>query len=147
MYQAIPYRRTTDRMAAPRTISAGLAVASGLGAVGLALTNPGPEQYQEFAGRRLVETITREICLADGMLLGLGMLLRNCPELVSSQQALLGRIALQNSSRTNFGLGSLYRTRLGGQRLFNTVTLPRYETVTLALAGQFLMISTGEDRR
>ena len=74
-------------------------------------------------------------------------MLRNRRDLPWPSVTGLGRIALQNSSRTNFGLGSLYRTRLGGQRLFDTVTLPRYETVTLALAGQFLMISTGEDRR
>jgi hypothetical protein len=47
---------------------------------------------------------------------------------------------LQNSSRLNLGLISIYRTGLGGQRLLPQLQLPRYEAVTVAAAGQFALV-------
>lgn len=122
-----------------------LAVAAGAG--GLAATNPGPDDFQQFAGRRLVDTLTREICVENGLPLALRLLLQNCPDLVASQQQVLGRIALDHSQRTNLGVASLYRTQLGGQRLLAHLRVPRYEAITLAGAGQFVVVNTGEQHR
>ncbi|MEB3184346.1 MAG: DUF4359 domain-containing protein [Cyanobacteriota bacterium] len=119
-----------------------LAVAAGAG--GLAITNPGPEEFQAFAGERLVNTITREICAEKALPLALRLVLQNCPELVASQRQVLGRIALQHSHRTNLGLASVYRTELGGQRLLPDLQLPRYQATTLAGAGQFVVVNTAE---
>ena len=58
--------------------------------------------------------------------------------------AVLGQIALQNSSRLNLGLISIYRTGLGGQRLLPQLQLPRYEAVTVAAAGQFALVHRGQ---
>lgn len=114
--------------------------------VGLALTNPGPEDFQDFAGRRLVDTLIQEVCLGNTLPLALRLTLQRCPELVASQQQVLGRVALGNSQRTNLGLASVYRTQLGGQQLLPDLRLPRYEAFTLAGAGQFLVINTRADQ-
>lgn len=122
-----------------------LAVAAGAG--GLAVTNPGPDDFQEFAGKRLVDTITREICVENTLPMSLRLLLQNCPELVASQQPVLGRIALENSKRTNLALASIYRTEIGGQQLLPNLRVPRYEAVTLAGAGHFVVVNTRETRQ
>lgn len=131
-------------MVATRFPYAALVVAAG--AAGLAVTNPGPEEFQEFAGRRLVDTITREICVENTLPMAVRVLLDNCPDLVASQQRVLGRIALEHSSRTNLGLASVYRTELGGQQLLAELRVPRYEAVTVAGAGQFLLVSTSQSQ-
>jgi hypothetical protein len=100
--------------------------------VGLALTNPGPEDFQDFAGRRLVDTLIQEVCLGNTLPLALRLTLQRCPELVASQQQVLA---------------SVYRTQLGGQQLLPDLRLPRYEAFTLAGAGQFLVINTRADQR
>lgn len=122
-----------------------LAVVAGVG--GLAATNPGPDDFQEFAGRRLADTISREICLENGLPMAVRLLLQNCSALVASQQQVLGRLALDHSQRTNLGVASLYRTQLGGQQLLADLRLPRYEAITLAGAGQFVVVNTSEQRR
>lgn len=120
------------------------ALAAVAGVVGLAVTNPGPEDFQVFAGRRLVDTITREICGENRLPGALRLLLQNCPDLVASQEQVLGRIALEHSRRTNLGLASIYRTEVGGQQLLALLRLPRYEAITVAGAGQFVLVSTGQ---
>lgn len=122
-----------------------LAVAAGAG--GLAITNPGPGDFQEFAGRRLVDTITQEICVENTLPMALRLLLQNCPDLVASQQQVLGRIALDHSKRTNLGVASVYRTELGGQQLLPNLQVPRYEALTLAGAGQFVVVNTKETQQ
>ena len=121
-----------------------LALAAGVG--GLAATNPGPTDFQEFAGQRLVEAITREVCTEGPLPMALRLLLQDCPALVASQQQVLGRIALDSSKRTNLGLASVYRTELGGQQLLPALRVPRYEALTLAGAGRFVVVNTSETR-
>ena len=72
------------------------------------------------------------------------MLIQNCPELVRSQRKVLGRLARENSRRYNFGLLSLYGTRLGGEKVLPNWSLPRYDAVTLAIAGHFVLLTAGE---
>ena len=122
-----------------------LAVAAGAG--GLAITNPGPDDFRDFAGQRLVDTITQEICVENTLPMALRLMLQSCPDLVASQQEVLGRIALEHSNRTNLGLASLYRTELGGQQLLPDLRIPRYEALTLAGAGQFVVVNTKETQQ
>ena len=122
-----------------------LALAAGAG--GLVVTNPGPDDFQEFAGKRLVDTITQEICVENTLPMALRLILQNCPDLVASQQQVLGRIALEHTKRTNLGVASVYRTELGGQQLLPDLNVPRYEALTLAGAGHFVVVNTKATQR
>ena len=57
----------------------------------------------------------------------------------------LGQLALQHSRRRNLMLFSLYVTELGGERILPNWVLPRYHALTLAGAGRFLLLRTGQD--
>lgn len=109
---------------------------------GLALTNPGPNDLEDFAGLHLVEVIEGEICHKPSLPLMLQMVLQDCPSLVRSQEQVLGRLAREHSNRLNFGLLSVYRTSFGGQQLLETLRLPRYTVTTLAAAGHFVVLKT-----
>ncbi|MFZ0407017.1 MAG: DUF4359 domain-containing protein [Cyanobium sp.] len=114
-------------------------------AVGLAATNPGPVEFKEFASDQLTHLITEEICREDGMPMLLRLVIRDCPAVVASQRQVLGQLALEHSRRRNLGLFSLYVTELGGQRILPNWTLPRYHALTLAAAGRFLLLHSGQD--
>jgi hypothetical protein len=49
-------------------------------------------------------------------------------------------LAAQLSQRHNFGLFSLYTTRVAGGALIPQLALPSYELDTLAIAGQFFVL-------
>ena len=108
------------------------------GAIGLAATNPGPVEFQEFAAEQLTRLITEEICHEDG----LPLMLR---PVVASQRQVLGNLALEHSRRRNLVLFSLYSTELGGERILPNWSLPRYHALTLAAAGRFVLLRTGQD--
>lgn len=112
--------------------------------VGLVGTNPGPGAFEEFAAERLSALIKDEFCDQGGLPLMLRLVIQDCPGLVRSQRSLLGRLARENSRRYNLGVVSLYRTELGGQRILSRWHLPRYEALTLGLAGQLLVLRARE---
>lgn len=115
--------------------------AIGLVAVaGLALTNPGPSEFEEFAGQQLVGLIEAEICHKPSLPLMLQMVLKNCSALVHAQRQPLGQLAITHSTRLNLGVASVYTTSFGGQRLVEDLRLPRYSATTLAAAGQFVVL-------
>jgi len=114
-------------------------------AIGLAATNPGPSEFEEFASGQLTRLITEEICREDGMPMLLRLVIRDCPGVVASQHRILGQLALAHSRRRNLGLFSLYVTELGGERILPNWSLPRYHALTLAAAGQFVLLRTGQD--
>lgn len=130
-------------MPPPRALLLWPLAAGGL-ALGLGVTNPGPEAFSDFAGERLSGLIREELCRADGLPLMLQLVIEDCPALVEAQRPLLGRLALQHSRRRNLILFSLYSTGLGGQRLGSIWRLPRYEALTVAVAGQFLVLRSSE---
>lgn len=132
---------------ATRTVSGllGLTTVSA-GVVGLAVTNPGPAAFEEFAAEKLTEMASEELCGNDGLPLLARLLIQNCPELVRSQRKVLGRLARESSRRYNFGLLSLYRTRLGGENVLPIWSIPRYNAVTLAIAGHFVLLTAGESK-
>ncbi len=115
------------------------------GVIGLAATNPGPVEFREFAAEQLTRLITEEICREDGLPLMLRLVIRDCPAVVDSQRQVLGNLALKHSRRRNLGLFSLYVTELGGERILLNWSLPRYHALTLAAAGRFVLLRTGQD--
>lgn len=134
------------RLPPPRALLGWLLAAGGI-ALGLFATNPAPEAFAEFAAQRLSALIREELCHHDGLPLMLRLVIQDCPGLVESQRPLLGRLALLHTQRRNLLLFSLYRTELGGQTLRPDWRLPRYHALTLAAAGQFLVLRTSEVER
>ncbi|MFO7629128.1 MAG: DUF4359 domain-containing protein [Prochlorococcaceae cyanobacterium] len=113
-------------------------------AIGLAFTNPSPAEFEAFAGERLADLAVQELCFDDGLPMLLRLVLRNCSDLIGSQRLVFGRLVRSQSVRVNAGLFSLYRTELGGQRIWADWKLPRYGVLTLAVAGQFVVLRTTE---
>jgi len=128
-------------------IAAALAafVALGVG-LGRVVTNPSMKDYEEHAGEQLVAFLSSELCQGEGLPMVLQLWIRDCPGLVSSQQAALATLAVNATSRLNFGVVSLCTTKVGGQRLLPGLTLPEVDVLTLGVAGQFVLLRTVSDR-
>ena len=75
----------------------------------------------------------------------LRMWVRDCPQIVASQQQVLASLAARFTTRLNLGVASVYTTQLGGQDLAPGLTLPRVKAVTFAAAGQFVMMRSESD--
>ncbi|MEN9541282.1 MAG: hypothetical protein RLZZ459_1373 [Cyanobacteriota bacterium] len=106
-------------------------------------SNPGPADFEEFAGERLVDLIAEEVCQGTELPLVLHLLVRDCPGMIRSQRKVLGRLAAQETTRYNAGLFSLYVSELGGQELLGRLPIPRYRALTLAGAGQLVVVQAG----
>ena len=111
----------------------------------LLLTNPTAEDYAEHAGRQLVTVLTEEFCRSEAVPMLLRLWVRDCPQLVASQQQTLADVADRFTTRLNLGVASIYTTQLGGQELAPGFRLPRVKAVTLAAAGRFVMLRTERD--
>jgi len=111
-------------------------------ACGLALTNPTPADFEDFAAVRLVHLADQELCHKPALPMLLQMVIPNCSALVQEQRQTLGRLAREHSRRLNLGLASVYSTNFGGQQLVPNWRLPRYGVTTLALAGHFVVLQT-----
>jgi hypothetical protein len=145
MYQRACRHPLPPPTATTRAVSGLLGVtAVSAGLVGLAVTNPGPAAFEDFAAQTLTELASEEVCRYDGLPLLARLVIQNCPELVRSQRKILGRLARERSRRYNFGVLSIYSTRVGGDQVLPNWRLPTYEAVTLAAAGHFLVIRSGE---
>ena len=116
-------------------------------ATALAWTNPGPAEFESFAGERLVELAADEVCGEEGLPLLLRLVVRDCHGLIRSQRRALGALAAQATHRYNAGLFSLYATEVGGQELMPGLAVPRYHALTLGLAGQLLVLRADSDTR
>ena len=116
-------------------------------AAGLIWSNPNEQEFESFAGEQLADLAASELCGGGGLPLIAQLVLQNCPELIRSQRQLLGRLAGQNSHRYNAGLFSLYSTELGGDVLLPGLRLPRYRALTLAGAGQLVVLRATADAR
>ena len=116
-------------------------------ATALAWTNPGPAEFERFAGERLVELAADEVCGEEGLPLLLRLVVRDCHGLIQSQRRALGSLAAQATHRYNAGLFSLYATEVGGQELMPGLAVPRYHAITLGLAGQLLVLRADSDTR
>lgn len=129
-----------------------IALAGGALAAGLVITNPGPAAFADFGAGELTALLTKELCQNDGLTGLLRLLIRECPELVRSQRAVLGKLVQAHTRRSNLGLFSVYHTQLDlaallpGLRQVPDLRLPRYEATTLAGAGQFLLLPARESK-
>jgi len=117
----------------------------GLASGGLALTNPSPADFRAYAGDRLVEEISKEICGDGGVPVLLRMAINNCVGLVQAQRAALAAVVLSHTRRRNYGLLSVFESELGGQSLLRW-QVPRFRSTVVGVAGQFLLISAATDR-
>jgi len=108
---------------------------------GLAITNPSPRDFEEFAASQLVELIDQELCQKPSLPLMLQLVLTNCPAMVQAQRQTLGRIAREHSKRVNIGIASVYSTRFGGQQLLPNWRVPQYAVTTIAAAGTFVVLN------
>ena len=121
------------------------AAAAGVAVVALAVTNPGTDDFEAFAGDQLVHAASRELCGSESLPLIARLVIQDCPQLVASQRKVLGQLAAASSRRYNAGLFSVYTTELGGQTLLPGLTIPRYRAVTLGGAGQLLVVQSSEE--
>ena len=121
------------------------AAAAGVAVVALAVTNPGTDDFETFAGNQLVRAASRELCGSGSLPLIARLVIQDCPQLVASQRKVLGQLAAASSRRYNAGLFSVYTTELGGQTLLPGLTIPRYRAVTLGGAGQLLVVQSSEE--
>jgi len=121
------------------------AAAAGVAVVALAVTNPGTDDFEAFAGDQLVRAASRELCGSGSLPLIARLVIQDCPQLVASQRKVLGQLAAASSRRYNAGLFSVYTTELGGQTLLPGLTIPRYRAVTLGGAGQLLVVQSSEE--
>ena len=121
------------------------AAAAGVAVVALAVTNPGTDDFEAFAGDQLVRAASRELCGSGSLPLIARLVIQDCPQLVASQHKVLGQLAAASSRRYNAGLFSVYTTELGGQTLLPGLTIPRYRAVTLGGAGQLLVVQSSEE--
>jgi hypothetical protein len=119
----------------------GLLAALAVG-IGLASTNPGRSQFEEFAGEQLSEAISREVCVQGHLSTLLRLVLPNCVAMVRQQQAVLGQLAWAQTRRLNFGLFSLFFTELGGQELLPNLRLPTYRATSFGAAGRMVLLSS-----
>ena len=121
------------------------AAAAGVAVVALAVTNPGTDDFEAFAGDQLVRAASRELCGSGSLPLIARLVIQDCPQLVASQRKVLGQLAAASSRRYNAGLFSVHTTELGGQTLLPGLTIPRYRAVTLGGAGQLLVVQSSEE--
>jgi hypothetical protein len=142
---ALPFPLLLASPARPSWLSPWLGVPALLALVGgsLAWTNPGPDEFADYAGERLVKEITAEVCQGDRLPGLLRLAMASCPELVASQRQTLGALVLQQTRRTNLGLLSVYHSELGGQRVLRW-RVPRLDTTVVGVAGQFVLVQGRE---
>ena len=116
-----------------------VAAIAGLG-VSMAVTNPGPEEYEAYATKQLTRYLRQEgdsLCEQVEVPEFLTDLVGDqCPELLNSvlknNQGELQALISRGTQRQNFGVLSIYRTNLE----ISTV-LPRYEVETVGVFRRF----------
>ncbi len=96
----------------------------GLG-VAMAIANPSPEAYYEYATMRMTEYLNNVACEKVPM----GK--KPCLSLVRSAQPQISQLISQNSERYNFFLFSIYTTK------FSLPLLPTYQFETLGALQNF----------
>ncbi|ABB58397.1 DUF4359 domain-containing protein [Synechococcus elongatus] len=94
-----------------------------LGAIALALTNPSSSQYGQFAAATSQKLVQQEIC-ARLEPLNLQRLQQLCNRMGQQAGSQMEEWVLQSSDRQNFGLLSLYETRLSVRSLLQTSDVP-----------------------
>lgn len=76
--------------------------------IGLAATNPSPERYAEAAAEHMSQELQSAACKD----LSPSFLQTACQTAIGQAQPALKQLVLRNTQRQNFGLFSLYHTKL-----------------------------------
>jgi hypothetical protein len=113
----------------------GLIILGGVGSA-MAITNPSPVAYEEFAVLRLTEYLKQEVCSQAPTLLG-NSLQAQCLAVVNSSQPQLKQIIARSTQQQNFLLFSIYKTELAVSPM-----LPSYHVETLAILRSFHIYKT-----
>lgn len=103
---------------------------AGLG-VGMALTNPGQNAYEQYASETLNDYLKENVCKQFPS--GLNQFLESqCYSLVDTARPQLSQIIAHNTKRQNFIVFSLYQTDL-----FIPSALPNYQVKTVGVFQNF----------
>lgn len=94
-----------------------------LGGVALALTNPDLQQYGQFSADTSQRLVQQEVCARLEML-KLQQLGGLCDRLGQQAGEELKQWVLKSSKRHNYGLLSVYETRLSLRTILNSTDLP-----------------------
>lgn len=122
-----------------KTIGLAIGAIACVAGVGLALSNPKPESYKQYAAAKLVTYLETEGCdrLPDFLSTLLG---DNCRALARSLEPQLRDAIGYTTERQNFGLFSIYRTEIGFKDILPPELgddLPGYTIESVGLGNQF----------
>jgi Domain of unknown function (DUF4359) len=109
----------------------------GLG-VAMAVTNPSPASYEEYATQQLAAYLRDNTCAEAGELLREG-----CNKLLNENQSELKQLIATNTVRQNFGIVSIYKTDLSvGELLpsFLQKLVPSYHFETVGVLSGFHVV-------
>jgi Domain of unknown function (DUF4359) len=111
-----------------------VAIALMLLATGMGFTNPARDQYLTYASSTLEKELESTICTDSRVPKALSgvtdTLIGSCKNLLTSQRDTIERLLDNTTQRQNFGIASIYTTKLGGKSyqtvaaFGNFVTLP-----------------------
>ncbi|MEM9163721.1 MAG: DUF4359 domain-containing protein [Cyanobacteria bacterium P01_F01_bin.4] len=118
--------------------ASGIALAAG--GVALAVTNPGPSDYETFAINQLTQYVSSTVC--EEIPGNLNQVLQNpCAKLLDNNSEEVRQLVREQTHRSNFVLFSLYKTRLAVPGLD---TLPAYEVKALGMGRNFFIYQAGQ---
>jgi type II secretory pathway pseudopilin PulG len=122
------------------TIGKVITTGLGIGLVGVgvaaAVTNPSPQEYQEYAVQALSAYARQEVCSQQEQ----SFLRQGCEVMIQTLQPTLHDIFARNTQRQNFIVFSLYISDISPVQitpLFPDTDLPSYHFETLAAFQQF----------
>ena len=118
-------------------ITSGMIV-TGLVGLSLALTNPSPKTYEEYATARIVDYLKENVCPEVGDKLG-GFLKNQCRNLVDIGRPQIKQILAQDTQRQNFLFFSIYETNLSISK-----GLPSYHIQTIGVFNTFIVYEAEE---
>jgi hypothetical protein len=118
------------------------------GGLALAVTNPTPEDFVEFATRRASDYLRQEACPAPLPIVGQSFA-QECIRAVDSEsvQSRIRKLVTENSERQDYLFFSRYRTELSLHTFLPLDVLedfPIYTVETLAILDQFHIYQSGE---
>ena len=118
-------------------IGVGGTILIGLGGI-MFLTNLGQQGYEQYAERALDTHLKEEVCAEASQKLG-KWLQNQCYNLVDTARPHLTQIIIQQTTRTNFILFSIYQTDLPLPDPF-----PNYHLETIGILGNFYTYQADE---
>ena len=131
-----------------------IAIAVGMGLLGgggfLAITNPKPEVYEEFAVDRLEEYARQELCENNNGGGGLGGLLAgSCESLVAIGREPARQLVIRQTEHQNYGLFSIYVSDLNANEYLPVdligKRLPVFHVESVGIAGRFIIYNFREE--